>query len=88
MFEITLEQNTELRKFDQLRAILKNKMHKKKKKPTLLDKEQYKKLTSVLNTMVIANKLDLKQKVKCYEKEFYKAQGTFPNQENNSEYKE
>ena len=43
---------------------------------------------SVLNTSVLATKLDLKQKVKTFEKHFYIAQGTFPDQESDPEYRE
>ena len=46
-------------------------MHRKQK-PTVLVKEQYKKLTSVLNTLVIATKLNLKQKVRLSKKPFTK----------------
>ena len=79
MIERTIGKTSELGKFDSLRATMKNKMHKKQK-PTVLEKEQYKILTSVLNlnTLVIAAKLDLKQQVKTFEKDFHKAQGTFP----------
>ncbi len=62
-------------------------MHKKQKL-TVIEKESYKKLTSVLNTRVIATKLDIKQKVKDFERDFHKAQGTFPDQGSNPKYKE
>ena len=61
-------------------------MHKKQK-PSVLEKAQYTKVTSLLNTRVMATtKFDLKQQVKSFEKAFYEAQGTFPSRETNPEY--
>ena len=59
-------------------------MHQKQK-PTALQKQQYKTLTAILNTQVIAVKLDLKLRVK---KTFYRAHGLFLEQGTNIEYKD
>lgn len=61
-------------------------MHKRQK-PTCYEQQQYKALSAKLNTQVLALKHDLKSRVREYEKEFYKAQGTFPVQANDPEYR-
>ena len=86
LIEKSLGRTSELDMFDKLRAAMKGKMHRQQK-PTRHQQQQYQEISAKLNTRLIAVKYDLKLQVKNYEKMFHKTHGTFPDQENDTEYR-
>ena len=85
LIERSLGKTRELGQFDRLRVTMKSKMHQKQK-PTALQKHQYETITVILNTQVIVVKLDLKLRVKTFEKIYYRTHGVFPERGTNTEY--
>ena len=78
--KVVNKQNPTLKKFDNLRSILKAKKEKKQT-PTLSEKELYQKLMAQLHTAITSSKDALKSDLRTFEKEYYKSHGVFPQQQ-------
>lgn len=62
-----------------MRTLLKTKKaSKRKRRPTVAEKEKYGRLLAMLQTAVLSTKYTLKQQIKTIEMEYHKRHGTIP----------